>query len=151
MGPTKLLPLDRFGHQGALGTDQTAKGLAFFFKHHCILQTWVLKIYKSLLALGDGHYNKFNLHLKKKRHKSIPKNITRIQKKDSLVVRFPVTINKSSSLQCLVWSQLRKTSPRIGKHIGKLLDSKLVTLVKSTWVFFQNIWAFQCAQPAGHS
>lgn len=63
------------------------------------------------------------------------------------MVRLPVTINKSSSLQCLVQSQLtalylrkgRKTSPQIGKHIGKLLDSKLVTLIKSAWGFLKYL------------
>lgn len=60
------------------------------------------------------------------------------------MVRFPVTINKSSSLQCFGWSQLRKTSPRIGKHIGKLRDSKLVTLVKSAWVFSKYLGFSMC-------
>lgn len=64
--------------------DQTAYGLAFFSKYHCILQTRALEIDTSLLALGDGHYNKLNLHSKKKRHKSIPRNITRIQKEGTV-------------------------------------------------------------------
>lgn len=58
---------------------------------------------KSLLALGDGHYNRFNFHLK---DLSPFQKLSKIQKMGQYVVRFPVTVNKCSSLQCLLRSQL---------------------------------------------
>lgn len=62
-------------------------------------------------------------------------------KRDSIVVRFPMASQSSS--WCSVWSQftaislrkIRKTSPQVGKHFGKSLDSKLVTLDIFTQVF----------------
>lgn len=147
-GPTKLRSfLGRSGHRGALSADPAARNCFLF--HVYILQTWTLQIYRSLLALGDGDCSKFNIHLKKKRQIHSKKHDLKYRKSDSLVVRFWVTINKSSFLHCLAWSQLRKTSPRIGKHIGKLLDATLVTLVKSAQVFFKIFGLFSAPSLLG--
>lgn len=108
--PSSYHPLTGLATEGHCQLTQLL-GIAFFFmfifsKHEPS---------KSTNPCWLGHCNKFNFHLKK-RHKSIPKNYLKYKKRDSIVVRFRVTINKSSSLHCLAWSQLRKTSPQIGKH-----------------------------------
>lgn len=86
---------------------------------------------------------KRQLHSKKKNYLEYSNNNQ--NNPDRIMGGFPVMINQSSCLQCVVWSQLtatplqrkvRKTSPQVRKHTGEWLDSTLVTLVKSAWVLF---------------
>lgn len=62
------------------------------------------------------------------------------------IVRFLVITNKSSpmfsmeSINCHLVK--RKTSPQLGKHIGKLLDSTLVTFVILSYFFFLLFFFF---------